>query len=262
MRVNYLFWGKVLFQILLLTLFFCFFGLESLKRYWKYEVVELHSEKRLDGLPVPAVTFCPQNPHTELGFKKNRTDLEAVLNGALLDVYCKNKTELKICIEDETFDLNTVVRSVSSKLYETDQEVDHSLWVPHFSYTVFGLCYTYNSSLKLGSDYRTGSIYFGLNADLEYIIFVHDPNIFLLNFNPNLPMNQISYDAKHWQMRRMEVVQHEKLNVPTKPCNTDPDYSFTGCVRKTLSSYVGCRLPWDQWTPTGVPLCTTMDQFR
>ena len=261
MKIKYLAWGKILFQICLFVVFFNFFGLESLKRYWKYEVVVLNSEKRLDGLPVPAVTFCPRNPITGIGFKKNTTDSEALVNGTVLDFICKN-TEVKKCIEDETFDLSMVIKSVSSKFYETDQEPDHSLWTPHYSWTQTGLCYTYNSSLKFGSDFKTGVIFFGLNKHLDYIIFVHDPNLFVLNLNPDLPMTQITMEGKLWQIRRMQTVQSERLNVPTKPCNADPDYSFTGCVRNAISRFVGCRLPWDQWTPTKVHLCSTMDQFR
>ena len=77
-----------------------------------------------------------------------------------------------------------------------------------------------------------------------------------------MPMTQMTYNGKDCQLRRIKNFLHEKLNVPTKPCNRDPVYSFTGCVRKAFSSCVGCRLPWDQWTPISVTLCTTMDQFR
>ena len=108
MRINYLFGGKVLFQIILFFLFFfVFFGLESLKKHWKYEVVELHSEKRLDGLPVPAVTICPQNQQTQAGFKINITDTkgfgEEMISGNVLNFFCKNKAgnKLKMCIEDQ-----------------------------------------------------------------------------------------------------------------------------------------------------------------
>ena len=261
MKINFLAWGKILFLICLFVLFFYFFGLDSLKRYLKYEVVVLNSEKQLDGIPVPSVTFCARNPNTGIGFQKNYTDSEAFLNGNVLDIICKN-SEPKKCIEDETFNMSTVITSVSLVFYETDQKPDRSLWTPHYTWTQTGLCYTYNSSLRLGSDFKNGIIFFGLNEHLDYIIFVHDPNVFVLNFNPDLPMTQISMENKPWQLRRMQTVQHERLNVPTKPCNTDPGYSFTGCVRNAISRMVGCRLPWDQWTSTNVRLCTTMDQFR
>ena len=258
-----MYWCRLVLQFLLFVLFFSFFGLESLKRYWKYEVVELHSEKRLGGLPVPAVTFCPMNPSTSIGYRTHKIDLEGVLNGKVLDMICKNKMgiELKKCVQEEAFDLSTAITSVSTKPYETEHDLDESLWAPHFSYTLCGLCFTYNSSLKLGVDLDTSRLFFTLNESLSYVVFFHDPNLLVLNFNPDMPMTQMTY-YKPWQIRRMKVVQHEKLNVPTKPCNTDPDYSFTGCVRKALSMSVGCRLPWDQWTSTDVPLCTTVDQFR
>ena len=152
MKIHFLAWGKILFQICLFVLFFYFFGLDSLKRYLKYEVVVLNSEKQLDGIPVPSVTFCAKNPNTGIGFQKNYTDSEALLNGNVLDIICKN-SEPKKCIEDETFNMSMVITSVSLVFYETDQKPDRSLWTPHYTWTQTGLCYTYNSSLRLGSDF-------------------------------------------------------------------------------------------------------------
>ena len=45
-----------------------------------------------------------------------------------------------------------------------------------------------------------------------------------------------------------QVVREEKMNRPSQPCNTDPQYGFTACVKKTLSDRVGCVLPWDKTT--------------
>ena len=116
-----------MFQALLFVLFFNFFGLESLKRYWKYEVVVLDSEKRLDGLPVPAVTVCPQNPITGIGFKTNITASEALqlVNGTVLHIICEN-IELKKCIEDEAFNLSMVITSVSSTFHTFLQSADQA----------------------------------------------------------------------------------------------------------------------------------------
>ena len=42
------------------------------------------------------------------------------------------------------------------------------------------------------------------------------------------------------------------MNRPGQPCNTDPQYGFTACIKKTLSDKVGCVLPWDKTTKGGL----------
>ena len=46
----------------------------------------------------------------------------------------------------------------------------------------------------------------------------------------------------------LQVVREEKMNRPGQLCNTDREYGFTACIRKTLSNRVGCVLPWDKTT--------------
>ena len=45
-------------------------------------------------------------------------------------------------------------------------------------------------------------------------------------------------------------------------CNPEPSYSFTGCVRESLSKKIGCKLKWDSWTSEDVPRCQHLDQYR
>ena len=45
-------------------------------------------------------------------------------------------------------------------------------------------------------------------------------------------------------------------------CNPEPSYSFTGCVRESLSKMIGCKLKWDSWTSDDVPICQHLDQYR
>ena len=45
------------------------------------------------------------------------------------------------------------------------------------------------------------------------------------------------------------------------PCDSSADYSFTACLRNSLSRLVGCRLPWDQWTDPAIPECEETRQL-
>ena len=39
------------------------------------------------------------------------------------------------------------------------------------------------------------------------------------------------------------------------PCDSSAGYSFTACLRNSVSRMVGCRLPWDPWTDPAIPEC-------
>ena len=40
-----------------------------------------------------------------------------------------------------------------------------------------------------------------------------------------------------------------------------PDYSFNTCVKTALARQVGCRPPWDIWSPGSIPVCTTVEEM-
>ena len=61
---------------------------------------------------------------------------------------------------------------------------------------------------------------------------------------------------------RLGLTEVEELDLPEDPCKTDPDFNFQACVRKSLSSRVGCTTKWDRWRHKSTPICTSMAQFR
>jgi hypothetical protein len=38
-------------------------------------------------------------------------------------------------------------------------------------------------------------------------------------------------------------------------------YSWRVCIKNSLSSTVGCRLPWDRWSDPARPVCSALSQF-
>merc|ERR1712012_934304 len=69
-------------------------------------------------------------------------------------------------------------------------------------------------------------------------------------------------NPKKWHYR-LELVEVNKLNLPTSPCNDDPSYSFLLCVKKSVASKVRCITKWDLWwNDTTSHICTSGDQHR
>ena len=58
------------------------------------------------------------------------------------------------------------------------------------------------------------------------------------------------------------LTKHKKLNLGRRPCEEDPAYNFTVCVKEKLSEKVGCRLPWDKWSRQKRSVCTSEEQFN
>ena len=60
---------------------------------------------------------------------------------------------------------------------------------------------------------------------------------------------------------QITVTEHHLLNRPEQSCEEEEDYDFLGCVKASQARMVGCRPPWDSWSPPTIPLCQTMDQM-
>ena len=58
------------------------------------------------------------------------------------------------------------------------------------------------------------------------------------------------------------LTKHKRLNLDRRPCEEDPAYNFTVCIKEKLSSRVGCRLPWDKWSHQDRAVCKSERQFR
>ena len=60
------------------------------------------------------------------------------------------------------------------------------------------------------------------------------------------------------------LTEHHLLNRPDQPCEEEEeeeDYDFLQCVKTSQARMVGCRPPWDSWSPHTIPLCQTVDQL-
>ena len=57
------------------------------------------------------------------------------------------------------------------------------------------------------------------------------------------------------------VTEHQLLNRPEQPCEEEEEYDFLQCVKTSQARMVGCRPPWDIWSPITIPLCQNMEQL-
>ena len=105
---------------------------------------------------------------------------------------------------------------------------------------------------------------FYLDPQLKYNVHIHDPRFYILAIQP-LPTPGVKFRLNEGfsnVYKYISVTKHMKMNQKNNPCNEDPDYNFQLCVRNSLTSKVGCRLPWDLWSSSEFPLCSEIDQIN
>ena len=102
----------------------------------------------------------------------------------------------------------------------------------------------------------------GFKENTDYNVFLNDPTISMVSYNPLVPIKRMIIEKTELVGRAVLIIQHHNLDLPSKPCNPSPSYTFTACVKTFLSCDIGCRLPWDTWTDQAWPVCQTLEQFR
>ena len=60
----------------------------------------------------------------------------------------------------------------------------------------------------------------------------------------------------------LTLTKHKRLNLDRRPCEEDPSYSFTVCIKEKLSKKIGCRLPWDKLSQQERSICTSEEEFN
>ena len=242
----------------MLVLFICFFGISSIRRYYKKETIFLRNTQPSPDIPAPAVTFCPTNKKTDRGWKDD--------NFSEISTHCRQyKEDTSECILQETYTLTDFLKKVSKGLITNDSLTDPSLWSQDWSGTYYGVCHTYYRSEYMGLDFLNDMLVLQLDKNFNYKIFIHDKNYFEIMNNPmSIPMVRMNLitDTETNSYYKMTMIQHRELNVPGDPCEDDPGYSFRSCVKESFSRKVGCRTGWDSWSDQSRNVCMNLESYR
>ena len=104
----------------------------------------------------------------------------------ILRHHCENATgTLLKCVEENTFGLNETIHSAHlwHSKDKTTPLAGSKVWKTHLTSMQFGRGYTMRFDWNSSADYD--QVYLLLNQSLEYTIFIHDHNYFLVsNANP------------------------------------------------------------------------------
>ena len=165
--------------------------------------------------------------------------------GSLLDVNCAGYstfTEVEECIENNTFSEKEIIDHVA--WFDMDQKSINPhwniTWIGEMTDTYFGKCFTLNQSIAVDPQIVT---IIAVNASWDAKLYIHDPHFFLLTWNPQpFQRRLVSLStSERFTYYLMELFRHVNLKRTSNPCEEDPMYSFTACVRNSISRAVGCR---------------------
>ena len=94
----------------------------------------------------------------------------------------------------------------------------------------------------------------------DYSVFIHDPDFYFPSINPEaFPRVLFTIDDSQSQLIWIKVTYKTLMDKDNQHCNSAQSYSFTKCIRESVSSAVGCRMPWDPWSQQ--KNCTTVQQM-
>ena len=122
-----------------------------------------------------------------------------------------------------------------------------------------GKSYTIKTNFEKGNGYK---YYIHFKPGQNYSVFIHDPNFYVLSSNSEVfPHIFLNMDDKQTQSVFLKTTYHTMMNRPDQPCDSSESYSFTACIKNSISTKIGCRMEWDSWRSRDIPLCTTVEQL-
>ena len=63
-------------------------------------------------------------------------------------------------------------------------------------------------------------------------------------------------------LKIIQVIRHERLNLPSQQCEPDPDYNFAHCVDTSVMKSAGCQPPWRSVNVGDLPICDNPSLLR
>ena len=218
---------RLMVQLLLLTIFLYFFGSPAFTRLYKQDVIVVRTTKDTNGIPFPAITLAVVGQITE-------------------DTCFHRNVSIEDCIVENTLNRSDILKGNAILGYTHRKEINltRELLTEDFTSTWSGRYYTLNLPLKLGSHADEGQLFLGLNTNLTYTIFIHDPNFFFFNENPiALPTIMRRFQTRRRKpngsaVYRLALTEVQKLNLPSSPCNEDAHFNFESCLRRSVSEKV------------------------
>ena len=234
---------KLLLQLVLFFVFLFDYGLPSIYKYLDGKTIRIKSKSETGGIEAPSISIAAWTPGTALGWFNKSKDI--VHFNDILRHQCKGFDDIVKCIKNQTYEQSDFIKDI---VIGTQANVSllksaNSL-VEDFTNVRYGRTYTLNPNRRIGPDYAKDEIVLILDPNLLYGVILHDKKFFLMSENPfGIPSIYIKIDPSKsfGPYYTIDVTHQKNLNLPDSPCEENPEYDFSACVKENLSKKIGCR---------------------
>ena len=158
---------RLLVQVFLLTAFLYFFGFPAVARFAKKGVMVVETSKDTSGIPIPAITVSAMGQ----------------ISG---DTCFHRNASIEDCLEENTLYKSDILKGNAILGMKRQKKINltKELVTEDFTSTWAGRYFTLRLPFKIGPDSNQDQFYLGLNTNLTYTVFVHDPEYFYPITNP------------------------------------------------------------------------------
>ena len=115
-------------------------------------------------------------------------------------------------------------------------------WVETLRYLATGKCF---STRTFGAAGEMVYDMIQLNSSYGYRVYIHDPDVFFVSFNPSgLARIDIGIEKKLEKMaaQYLRATEHILLDRPSSPCQSDQQYSLISCIEMKIVQDSGCKV--------------------
>jgi hypothetical protein len=250
-------------QIGLLCVFWIFFGSLTLARYKAHHLLVTTSSTGPEpaGLPTPAITVCGRAAASGVGWRGPNPDSSTAGEPEIIK-RCGDSQNVTACIERNTFNFTEVVSLAKMGYRNPMIDLVKDFWFADLTWTRGGMCYTLDYNKTMTNNLTDMMMIYSKDPNVSQTIYMHNSDFVVLSTNPgSMSMTSTKIQDKDYNYYRIAVVQHVLLNDPRDPCEETTSYSWRVCIKNSLSSTVGCRLPWDRWSYPARKVCSALSQF-
>ena len=206
---------KECFILMLIVTFLFLFGYPSWRKYSAGGIITARKMVKVDKFEAPAVTICPQDKRTKQGWKRAKGNPPH----NFLEILCNTSdnisySSLTECIEKKSYKHDEVFHYVfyAIERLKIDLLSNHTDWKANIGFFPFGKCFTFNSSVLIGSNKKNA--FKGSLRTRRNQVFLHDPQFFIPTNNPNT-VPRILLDVNDQDGSTsifIKVTKHKKVN--------------------------------------------------
>ena len=253
------------FAIFLFLVFTWLFAIPNIAKYLDDESLIIESYETPPAsteIAAPSIMLCPANPVTGLGWTNENVSLKSSVG--IFKTACDQATDdLEACVVDNTYKFEESILDVI--LPGQDKSVGLEAFKSDMTFAPAGVCHTFeniSTILTFGESFRQGgSLTINLNVSIMFILLVSDMKFtyFSLNKEAIPGIRETLLPENLERSFQIKITKHIKRNTAKKPCNENPDYSFTFCLKEKVNFLAECSLPVT--TNSNLTKCKTLEQY-